>query len=79
MGFGDVKLALGMGWLLGLSKGLAALVLSFWVGGIIGLFLLVLTRKYSMKSEVPFAPFIIVGIAIAGLYSVAIGTLFPLW
>lgn len=79
MGFGDVKLALGMGWLLGLSGGFAALVLAFWIGGIVGLVLLAATRQYKMKSQIPFAPFLIAGIAIVGIWHVTMSTLFPLW
>jgi leader peptidase (prepilin peptidase) / N-methyltransferase len=79
MGFGDVKLALGMGWLLGLSSGVAALFLAFWIGGIIGLFLLAATRTYKMRSQVPFAPFLIAGLIIAGGWGITLGTLFPLW
>ncbi len=79
MGFGDVKLALGMGWLLGLAQGYSALVVSFWIGGIAGLFLIALNRKYNMKSQVPFGPFLILGFAIVALWGVTISTLFPIW
>lgn len=59
MGFGDAKLALGVGFILGLDKGLLALILAFWVGTIFALGLLVFFRKtYSMKSKVPFGPFL---------------------
>ncbi len=79
MGFGDVKLALGMGWLLGLSVGLAAFIFSFWIGAVVGLVLLAISRRHSMKSQIPFAPFLILGLAIAGLWGIGILTLFPLW
>ena len=79
MGFGDVKLALGIGWLLGLDGGYGAVLLSFWVGGIVGLFLLALSRRYNMKSQIPFAPFLIVGVFIASLWHVTISTIFPPW
>jgi leader peptidase (prepilin peptidase) / N-methyltransferase len=79
MGFGDVKLTLGIGWFLGLSMGFMAVILAFWFGGVAGLFILATSRKHSMKSEVPFAPFLILGFAVAGLWSITIQTLFPLW
>jgi leader peptidase (prepilin peptidase)/N-methyltransferase len=79
MGFGDVKLALGIGWLLGLTGGFSALLFSFWIGGIVGLFMLALSRKYSMRSEIPFAPFLIMGTFIVGAWGVTIYTLFGIW
>ncbi len=79
MGFGDVKLALGIGWLVGLASGYGVILLSFWIGGIIGLFLLALTRRYGMKSQIPFGPFLIVALCIVVLWGVTISTLFPLW
>lgn len=79
MGFGDVKLALGIGWLLGLVGGFSAILFSFWIGGLVGLFLLALSRKYSMRSEVPFAPFLIMGTFIVGVWGITIVSLFQLW
>lgn len=78
LGFGDVKLALGVGLLLGWRFGLSALMLSFWLGAIIGLFLIAwgktqLWRKgksYTMKSEVPFAPFLILGFWLVFFFSI---------
>lgn len=79
MGFGDVKLALGMGWLLGLTGGFSAILFSFWIGGIVGLFMLALSKKYSMRSAIPFAPFLIIGTFIVGVWGVTIFTLFNIW
>ncbi|MGB9598696.1 MAG: prepilin peptidase [Minisyncoccales bacterium] len=59
MGLGDAKLALSIGWYLGLAKGLLAVVFSFWLGGLIALFLLIFFPKnFTLKSKVPFAPFL---------------------
>ncbi len=68
MGFGDAKLAVGLGWLLGLSRALSGLVIAFWSGAILGLILIILTKKYSMKSEIPFAPFLVFGALVAFLF-----------
>ena len=66
MGFGDAKLALGLGFLLGPSLGAAALVLSFWIGALYGLIVLSLPRsRATLKSEVPFAPFLTLGAALS--------------
>lgn len=79
MGFGDVKLMLGIGWLVGLAAGISVLVLSFWIGGIVGLFLIGTTRRYGMKSEVPFGPFLILALFIVEMWGVTLASVFPLW
>lgn len=71
LGLGDAKLVLGIGLALGFPVGLSATVLAFWIGAAFGLVLIVVTRigsklpagarSYTMKSEVPFAPFLIFG------------------
>ncbi len=75
MGLGDAKLALGLAYLLGLSGVLSAIVLSFWSGAIIGLFLLAFSKNHRLKSEIPFAPFLVLGAIIAFLFELR---LFPL-
>lgn len=64
MGLGDVKLAFFMGLFLGFPKILVALFFSFLIGAIMGTGLIVLGRK-TLKSEVPFGPFLVVGTFIA--------------
>jgi len=73
VGFGDAKLVIGLGFLVGLSGVFSLLVFSFWIGAllslvIIGLQLLAkrgqqplrfLTGELTMKSEIPFAPFLV--------------------
>lgn len=61
MGFGDAKLALSLGWLIGFPFALSGLVLSFWVGALAGIVLLVFSKKYGLKSEIPFAPYLVLG------------------
>ena len=60
IGFGDVKLGVLLGLYLGFSKSLLALFLSYLLGGIISIGLVALKKK-SLKSEIPFAPFLILG------------------
>ena len=60
LGFGDVKLAILLGLFLGWPRIVLALFLSFVIGGIIGLGLIISSKK-KLKSEVPFAPFLIFG------------------
>jgi leader peptidase (prepilin peptidase) / N-methyltransferase len=78
MGLGDPKLVLGIGWFLGPIMGLSALVLAFWTGAIYGLALLILSKfkwhglKIDGKSEVPFAPFLILGFLLVFFFSIDI-------
>ena len=64
MGFGDVKLAILMGLLLGISSVLAALFVAFFFGAIISIILIILNKK-KLKSEIPFGPFLIIGTFLA--------------
>ncbi|MBI2175525.1 MAG: prepilin peptidase [Parcubacteria group bacterium] len=67
MGFGDAKLALGIGWWLGWPLGITAFLFSFWTGAVVGVFLLIfsvprrLKGKYSLASRLPFGPFLAAG------------------
>ena len=70
MGFADGTLALSIGWLLGLWPGITAVFLSFWIGTVVTVTIM-LWQKYRnkadglvMKSAVPFGPFLIVGFLI---------------
>ncbi len=72
MGLGDAKLALGLGWLLGFSSLLSGVVVAFWSGAIIGLILLIFSKKYKIKSEIPFAPFLVLGTLIAFLFELSL-------
>ena len=68
MGLGDAKLALGLGWLLGMSRALSGIVLAFWTGAIVGLILIAVSKKHNLKSEIPFAPFLVLGAILAFLF-----------
>lgn len=68
IGLGDAKLTLGIGFMLGFIKGISALVFAVWVGAAVGVTIIVLQRVLSlssknltMKSEIPFGPFLIIG------------------
>ena len=74
MGLGDAKLTLGIGWLLGISGGISAILIAFWVGAVVGILLILIAsfmrnnqlflgnRQFTMKSEIAFGPFLILGL-----------------
>ncbi len=78
MGFGDAKLVLGIGWFLGLKGGISGVILGFWLGALAGILLVVASRagklflgseKFTMKSEIPFGPFLIAGATLAFFFN----------
>ena len=68
MGFGDVKLAFFMGLFLSWPNIFVALILAFSIGAIVGSVLIFFKRK-TMRSEVPFGPFLMFGTLVAFFWS----------
>lgn len=73
LGFGDAKLAFPLAAMTGLSGVFSLVVWSFWVGAIVSLAIIAVqalglhkrfgfggTARVKMKSEIPFAPFLII-------------------
>lgn len=71
MGFGDVKLVFFMGVFLGWPNIVVALFSAFTLGAVVGVVLIAFKKK-RLKSEVPFAPFLIAGSAIAFFFGESI-------
>ncbi len=88
MGFGDVKLTLGFGAALGLYQGVMAIMLGFVLGAIVGVTIMYApkvinslhlrgdAKHITMKSEVPFAPFLITGFLLVFLFNFDLVVLF---
>jgi leader peptidase (prepilin peptidase) / N-methyltransferase len=76
IGLGDGKLAFGFGGFLGLIYGTSALVLSFWIGAIFAVGLMLIYRlsnsknNITMKSEIPFGPFMIIAFLIVYFWGI---------
>lgn len=67
MGLGDVKLGVLMGLILGWPRILPALFLSFTLGAVVGIALILLKKK-KIKSEIPFGPFLSLATFVILLY-----------
>ena len=91
LGFGDVKLAVPLGLLVGPTLVFSFVVVSFWIGAVVSVALLVwqqvkwgkshlrfMSPKLTMKSEVPFAPFLIAGALLTFFFSFNVLTIFTL-
>ena len=91
MGLGDAKLSFGIGLFLAPLLALSAIVLAFWIGAVISLGIigyqyieeLLFHRKslighvnnLTIKSEVPFAPFLVLGLYLVFFLDINIFTL----
>ncbi|MFA6338440.1 MAG: prepilin peptidase [Candidatus Paceibacterota bacterium] len=85
MGFGDAKLALGIGWSLGFPAGISAIVFAFWIGAAVGVALIIFKyislsivhtiklpkafKHLTIKSEIPFAPFLVLGMVLVFFFN----------
>ncbi len=67
MGGGDIKLMAVMGYYIGWPATIMALFISFVLGGIVGI-LLILFKLKSRKDLVPFGPFLALGTIVSALY-----------
>jgi len=89
LGFGDAKLAFPLGILVGGGSAFSVIVLAFWVGTLISLSIIAwqsvrvrgqshlrfLPTRLTIKSEVPFAPFLIIGFILVYFFGVDVLTL----
>jgi len=64
VGFGDVKLSFALGLLVGFPQIIISLYAAFLTGAFVAVILL-LCRKKTMKSAVPFGPFLVLGAVIS--------------
>ncbi|MDB5224521.1 MAG: Prepilin peptidase [Candidatus Adlerbacteria bacterium] len=85
MGWSDSLLEISLGWMLGLTAGLTAFMLAFWMGAGVAISGLLVTRiwkhratRLTMNSEIPLAPFLILGAAVVYFFHVDIFTTLPL-
>lgn len=67
MGWGDAKLAIALGLILGWPRSIIAVFLAFILGAFIGI-CLVLMRKKSFGQTIPFGPFLVAGTVLSLLY-----------
>ena len=73
MGLGDSKLILGIGWLLGLGGGLNAIIVSFWIAAVISVAWLLYTyRRFKPRTEIPFGPYLIIGMYLVLLFGIRV-------
>ncbi len=73
MGLGDAKLVLGIGWVLGISAGIHALVMAFYIAALGSiLWILLMRRKFRPRTEIPFGPYLILGMYLALFFQIEV-------
>ena len=85
LGLGDAKLAVGLGIMVGLGSVFSLVVWSFWIGAVISVIWLTWQRialhipflhyakaSVTMKTEIPFAPFLIASFFLAYFFDVPV-------
>ena len=81
IGLGDAKLLLSIGTVLGLVYGLSAVFISFWIGTAFAAYLLLKAylgksdERITMKTEIAFGPFLIVGFLIVYFFRIDVTNL----
>jgi len=68
MGLGDAYVGVALGLLFGIVQSFEVIAFSFWIGAAFGIILLILKKRFTIKSEVPFVPFLFAG-TILGVYT----------
>lgn len=73
MGLGDAKLVIAIGWILGLGAGANAVILSFWIAAFCSIaWLLIINHSIRPRTEIPFGPYLILGMYIVLLYKIQV-------
>jgi leader peptidase (prepilin peptidase)/N-methyltransferase len=73
IGLGDAKLTLSIGWLLGISKGINALVLAFWIAAPVAIvWLYFVQKRLKSRTEVPFGPYLLIGTYLVLIFGIQV-------
>jgi len=70
MGRGDADLAFFLALFLGWPQNLFMIFLAFWLGGILGAYLLIFkSLRWGLKSEIPFGPVLALAVFLVWRFS----------
>lgn len=76
IGFGDILLMLGFGFMVGTLNGFSAVLFGFWIGAIYFLLKMLFTFKFIKgKTMIPFGPFLIAGLYVVFFCGVNLNSL----
>lgn len=73
VGYGDILIYFAVGYLAGFIFGISIFFISIWLGAIVSIFLVSLfPKKYNRRTQIPFAPFILIATIIVMLMQIDI-------
>jgi prepilin signal peptidase PulO-like enzyme (type II secretory pathway) len=75
MGTGDVYIAATIGALLGVAEGVASVIMGVWIATVFYVLLMLVERRISRKTELPFAPWLFLGALVAFFAHISILTI----
>lgn len=76
IGFGDILLMIGFGFMMGTMGGFSAVIFGFWIGAIFFLLKMVFTGKIIKgNTAIPFGPFLVIGLYITFLTGITLSSL----
>jgi leader peptidase (prepilin peptidase)/N-methyltransferase len=61
LGYGDVKLAMAMGAMLGFHRIVFALMLAILLGGVVSILVLIISRRVNMRTYLPYGQYLAIG------------------
>lgn len=80
VGFGDILIFFGVGYVTGFVFGVSVFLLSVWIGALTSVLLMYLyPKKYNRKSRIPFAPFIVIATTLVLFLQIDIVGILPLF
>jgi prepilin signal peptidase PulO-like enzyme (type II secretory pathway) len=64
---------LGIGWMLGITAGISAIILAFWIGAAVSvIWMFIVLKKFKAKLEIPFGPYLILGMYLVLLFGIRV-------
>ena len=76
VGGGDILLYFGIGSLAGFIYGVSIFFISIWLGAFLALILIYIHKDYNRKSQIPFAPFILIATILVLFWKIDLVSLF---
>ncbi len=75
IGFGDIELMCGIGFMMGIMSGILSVFMGFWIGAFFVFIKILASRKMlSGKTQIPFGPFLVAGVFVTFILGISFDT-----